>query len=50
VLIKHFTKLLPRSPNPATALLHFREFLAQLFERPGWPDELASLRTPRSDG
>ena len=46
VLIKHFTKLLPRSPNPATALLHFREFLAQLFERPGWPDELASLERP----
>ncbi len=43
VLIKHFTHLLPASPNPATALLHFREFLAQLFERPNWPDELASL-------
>jgi glutamate-ammonia-ligase adenylyltransferase len=46
VLIKHFTHLLPRSPNPATALLHFREFLAQLFARPGWPDELASLERP----
>ncbi|MCS7259634.1 MAG: glutamine synthetase adenylyltransferase [Anaerolineae bacterium] len=43
VLIKHFTHLLPRSPDPETALLHFREFLAQLFMRPDWPDELASL-------
>ncbi|MGQ9500879.1 MAG: glutamine synthetase adenylyltransferase [Anaerolineae bacterium] len=43
VLIKHFTHLLPRSPDPETALLHFREFLAQLFMRPNWPDELASL-------
>jgi glutamate-ammonia-ligase adenylyltransferase len=46
VLIKHFTHLLPRSPNPATALLHFREFLAQLFANPSWPDELASLERP----
>ena len=43
VLIKHFTHLLPRSPNPESALLHFREFLHQLFQRPNWPDELASL-------
>ncbi len=43
VLIKHFTHLLPHSPDPETALLHFREFLAQLFTRPNWPDELASL-------
>ncbi len=43
VLIKHFTHLLPNSPNPETALLHFREFLAQLFQRPNWPDEIASL-------
>jgi len=47
VLIKHFTHLLPRSPNPATALLHFREFLAQLFERPNWADELTSLENPQ---
>jgi glutamate-ammonia-ligase adenylyltransferase len=47
VLIKHFTHLLPNSPNPETALLHFREFLAQLFKRPNWPDEIASLE--RSD-
>ena len=43
VLIKHFTHLLPHSPNPASALLHFREFLAQLAARPDWPSELATL-------
>jgi glutamate-ammonia-ligase adenylyltransferase len=46
VLIKHFTHLLPHSPNPETALLHFREFLGQLFERPNWPEELAKLEQP----
>ncbi len=43
VLIKHFTHLLPHSPNPEAALLHFREFVAQLFTRPDWPAEIASL-------
>lgn len=43
VLIKHFTHLLPLSPDPQTALLHFRQFIGQLFQRPDWPDELASL-------
>jgi glutamate-ammonia-ligase adenylyltransferase len=46
VLIKHFTHLLPHSPNPQAALLHFREFLAQLFNRPNWPDELAKVERP----
>jgi glutamate-ammonia-ligase adenylyltransferase len=46
VLIKHFTHLLPGSANPAQALIHFREFLAHLFERPNWPDELASVEHP----
>ena len=46
LLIKHFTHLLPYSPNPSTALLHFREFLAQLFERPNWFDEIASIEKP----
>jgi glutamate-ammonia-ligase adenylyltransferase len=46
VLIKHFTHLLPHSPNPSTALLHFREFLAQLFQRPNWFDEIASIEKP----
>jgi [glutamine synthetase] adenylyltransferase / [glutamine synthetase]-adenylyl-L-tyrosine phosphorylase len=46
VLIKHFTHLLPHSPNPSTALLHFREFLSQLFQRPNWPDEITSIESP----
>jgi glutamate-ammonia-ligase adenylyltransferase len=46
VLIKHFTHLLPHSPNPEAALLHFREFIGQLFTQPDWPDELASLEQP----
>lgn len=45
-LIKHFTHLLPQSPNPELALLHFREFVGQLFTRPNWPDELTSLEKP----
>ncbi|MBN2351663.1 MAG: hypothetical protein JXD23_03765 [Spirochaetales bacterium] len=46
VLIKHFTHLLPLSSNPESALLHFREFIDQLFGRPNWPDELTSLESP----
>jgi glutamate-ammonia-ligase adenylyltransferase len=46
VLIKHFTHLLPHSPNPEAALLHFREFLGQLFDHSNWPDELAKLEQP----
>jgi [glutamine synthetase] adenylyltransferase / [glutamine synthetase]-adenylyl-L-tyrosine phosphorylase len=46
VLTKHFTHLLPHSPNPVSALLHFRDFIAQLFERPNWTDELTSLEQP----
>ncbi|MBT4867755.1 MAG: glutamine synthetase adenylyltransferase [Planctomycetaceae bacterium] len=43
VLIKHFSHLLPRSPKPHAALLHFSDFLEQLFKRPNWPEEFASL-------
>ena len=46
-LVKHFTHLLPLSPNPEAALLHFRHFVAQLMERPDWPQELAKLEGPR---
>ncbi|MGC9521399.1 MAG: glutamine synthetase adenylyltransferase [Anaerolineae bacterium] len=46
VLIKHFTHLLPQTPDPETALLHFREFISHLFRQPDWPDELASLENP----
>lgn len=44
VLVKHFTHLLPHSPNPESALVHFRSFIDQLFQRPDWPEELASLQ------
>ena len=47
VLIKHFTHLLPFSPNPEAALVHFRDFIDQLFRRDNWPDELASLQRPK---
>jgi len=46
VLIKHFTHLLPHSPNPELAIPHFRELLGQLVDRPNWPDALASLERP----
>jgi [glutamine synthetase] adenylyltransferase / [glutamine synthetase]-adenylyl-L-tyrosine phosphorylase len=46
VLIKHFTHLLPRSPNPESALLHFREFLFKLFQRPDWDEEVISIERP----
>lgn len=46
VLVKHFTHLLPQSPNPEAALLHFGEFLSHLFSRADWPDALASLERP----
>ncbi len=46
VLVKHFTRVLPYSPNPDSALLHFRELLGQLFLNPDWPDQLASLERP----
>lgn len=44
VLVKHFTHLLPRSSNPESALINFREFLAGLFQRPGWMQDLADLQ------
>lgn len=43
VLIKHFTHLLPKSPNPEAALLHFRDFLTQLFRQENWVEKVASL-------
>lgn len=46
VLIKQFTHLLPRAPNPEAALLHFRHLIADLFRQPNWVEELASLDRP----
>ncbi len=44
VLIKHFTHLLPASPNPESALLHFQELLEQLFSQSHWIEQLAQLQ------
>lgn len=41
--VKHFTHLLPRSPNPEAALLHFGRFVERLFDQPDWASQLASL-------
>lgn len=46
VLVKHFTHLLPQSPNPYSAVLHFREFVSNLFIRGDWHHELHSLERP----
>jgi glutamate-ammonia-ligase adenylyltransferase len=46
VLIKHFTHLLPGAPDPTAALLHFRSFLRDLFQRPDWFEQLSSLEQP----
>ncbi len=46
VLVKHFTHLLPRASDPQAAQAQFRRFLADLFARPDWHKELASLHTP----
>ncbi|WP_459555877.1 [protein-PII] uridylyltransferase family protein [Lacunimicrobium album] len=42
-LIKQFTHLLPKSPNPESALLHFRDFLRQLFSQDNWVEAFTSL-------
>jgi glutamate-ammonia-ligase adenylyltransferase len=44
VLTKHFTHLLPQSPNPESALVQFREFLEHLFRQPNWLEQLGSLQ------
>ena len=46
VLIKHFTHLLPGAPDPTAALLHFRTFLRDLFQRPDWFEQFSSLERP----
>lgn len=46
VLIKHFTHLLPGAPDPTAALLHFRSFLREMFQRPDWYEQLSSLDRP----
>jgi glutamate-ammonia-ligase adenylyltransferase len=46
VLVKHFTHLLPLSPDPQRALSHLRGFLARLFAEEDWPARLASVDRP----
>jgi glutamate-ammonia-ligase adenylyltransferase len=46
VLVQHFTHLLPHAPNPTSALLQFRTFLAGLLSRADWVEEIASLERP----
>ncbi len=46
VLVKQFTHLIPRSPDPEAALVHFRQFLSDLFARPHWPEEFVTLQNP----
>jgi glutamate-ammonia-ligase adenylyltransferase len=46
VLTKNFTHLLPSAPDPEAALLHFRELIEELFRRPNWVAELASIERP----
>lgn len=46
VLIKHFTHLLPHSPNPEGALHQFRDFLERLFRKSDWIEDLSSLERP----
>lgn len=47
VLTTQFTNLLPHSPDPRRALVQFHEFLENLFTRPGWMSDLASLQDSR---
>ncbi len=44
-LIKQFTHLLPRSPNPAQALRQFGALTGQMLSRPEWVAEMQSLES-----
>ncbi len=44
-LIKQFTRLLPRSPNPAQALRQFNALTQQILANPGWTDRLRDLES-----
>lgn len=45
-LIKQFTYLLPRSPDPAQALRQFNALIVQLLSRPEWTSDLIRLGSP----
>jgi glutamate-ammonia-ligase adenylyltransferase len=44
-LIKHFTYLLPRSPNPAQALRQFNALTHQMLSHPYWTKDLRNLES-----
>ncbi len=44
-LIKQFTHLLPRSPNPAMALRQFNALTLQMLSRPDWSSDLQDLES-----
>jgi glutamate-ammonia-ligase adenylyltransferase len=44
-LIKHFTYLLPRSPNPALALRQFHALTQQILSQPDWTHDLGELES-----
>ena len=46
VLTKQFTHLLPKSPNPLSALRQFRELLSSLMEQDDWSASVATLEKP----
>ncbi len=46
VLIQHFTDLLPQSPDPEAALLHFQELLERELLEADWLTRLTSLQRP----
>ena len=45
-LIKHFTHLVPRSPNPAQSLRQFHALIKQLVYHSDWTRELKDLQSP----
>jgi glutamate-ammonia-ligase adenylyltransferase len=44
-LIKQFTFLLPRSPDPGQAIRQFSSLISQMLSRPEWTAELVSLES-----
>jgi [glutamine synthetase] adenylyltransferase / [glutamine synthetase]-adenylyl-L-tyrosine phosphorylase len=45
-LIKEFTYLLPRSPNPGQAMRQFNALIHQLISRPDWNNALRDIGSP----
>lgn len=46
LLVKHCMHLMPAAPNPEIAWLHLRDFLEQLFQLPGWYEQMGELEKP----